>query len=518
MNRRAWIIISLTAMVLCMSPVASALTGTTNLWLVQADGSGARRLTNFTDSSDDCRAWDLSPDGRYVIIALAGNLRAIDLHGNAVATIPTGAYLMETIEWHSDDYITGMSWYGDGQRAVIGFQWPDGQPVEIYAKGPSWLSVSPDRQWLVDAPSKQAARPMYLVRLADGVITQLPCEWSWPHIWAPDSSLVALEHSQSVGVVDTSGRLAREIEATVCIPLGWTPDAKRLILYLFSTYSSKIVRLDQATGAIDAQVPVRTIAHRGCPSPDGSRIAFTQNESEDSISDHKDSLWVSDWSSPGKRIMNTNGGDIWSVKWLPDGSAMIVEWESESANPKPQLFKQSASSTNSTLNISSDTPDFRSVRWGMTMEEVTAAETEVVLRVVTGYSTLAGDCVVAGHHASVFYEFTDSQLSEAFYAFLDAHTNDNLYIDDFEDLKGLLTLKYGPPVVDTAVWKRNLYRNDPDKWGFAVLCGDLKLRAEWDAPRTRVVLYLTGDNYEAHLWLTYTSKLTTTVSPDLKGL
>lgn len=168
--------------------------------------------------------------------------------------------------------------------------------------------------------------------------------------------------------------------------------------------------------------------------------------------------------------------------------------------------------------LATDAPDFRNARWGMTMEEVMAAETEVVLSVVTGYSTLAGDCVVAGHPVSVFYEFTDSQLSEAFYAFLDEHINDNLYIDDFEDLKGLLTLKYGPPVVDTAVWKRNLYRNDPDQWGFAVLCGDLKLRAEWDAPRTRVVLYLTGDNYEAHLWLTYTSKLTTTAGPDLRGL
>lgn len=151
--------------------------------------------------------------------------------------------------------------------------------------------------------------------------------------------------------------------------------------------------------------------------------------------------------------------------------------------------------------LGADAPDFRNVRWGMTMDEVNAAETEVGLRAVTGYSTLAGDCVVAGHPVSVFYEFTDSQLSEAFYAFLDAHTNDNLYIDDFEDLRQLLTL-----------------RNDPDKRGFAVLCGDLKLRAEWDAPRTRVVLYLTGDNYKAYLWLTYTSKVTATANPDLRGL
>ncbi len=168
--------------------------------------------------------------------------------------------------------------------------------------------------------------------------------------------------------------------------------------------------------------------------------------------------------------------------------------------------------------LGAEAPDFRSVRWGMTMEEVMAAETEVALIVVTGEPALAGNCTVAGRKARLYYQFSDSQLSEAFYAFEDTHTNSNLYIDDFTDMKELLTLKYGPPALDTAIWKHNLYRNRPDEWGFALISGDVKFRAEWETARTRVSLLLAGDNYKAFHFLTYLSKVTPNASPDLRGL
>lgn len=168
--------------------------------------------------------------------------------------------------------------------------------------------------------------------------------------------------------------------------------------------------------------------------------------------------------------------------------------------------------------LGADAPDFRNVRWGMTMEEVMAAETEVALIVVTGEPALAGNCTVAGRKARLYYQFSGSQLSEAFYAFEDTHTNSNLYIDDFTDMKELLTLKYGPPALDTAIWKHNLYRNRPDDWGLALISGDVKFRAEWETARTRVSLLLTGDNYKAFHFLTYLGKVTPSAGPDLRGL
>lgn len=168
--------------------------------------------------------------------------------------------------------------------------------------------------------------------------------------------------------------------------------------------------------------------------------------------------------------------------------------------------------------LGADAPDFRNVRWGMTMEEVMAAETEAALTVLADQPVLVGDCIVAGRKARLFYQFASSHLREAFYAFEDAHTNRNLYIDDFEDLRELLALKYGEPLIDTAIWKRNLYRNDPDEWGRAVVIGDVTFRAEWETPRTRIILSLGGDNYEARHFLGYVSKVTPSAGPDLRGL
>lgn len=46
--------------------------------------------------------------------------------------------------------------------------------------------------------------------------------------------------------------------------------------------------------------------------------------------------------------------------------------------------------------LGADAPDFRNVWWGMTMEEVMAAETEATLTVLADQPVLVGDCIVAG--------------------------------------------------------------------------------------------------------------------------
>lgn len=167
--------------------------------------------------------------------------------------------------------------------------------------------------------------------------------------------------------------------------------------------------------------------------------------------------------------------------------------------------------------LGADAPDFRNARWGMTMNQVAESE-EIVLIPLSEHPVLAGSVTVASMKSNVYFEFVDSQLSEAFYVFLDTHVNENLYITDFEKLRELLTLKYGPPGEDEMIWRRDLRRDKQDQWGFAVVCGDLIYRAEWDTPRTRIVLSLSGDNFEAFHSLTYESKVTPTTGPDLRGL
>jgi|GEM_PF-2360210 len=254
-------------------------------------------------------------------------------------------------------------------------------------------------------------------------------------------------------------------------------------------------------------------------SSDGKRVAYETFESQgfgsgDSVSE----LWAAEWGKAPMRIVGSCSGFIGHPIWTTDSVAIVVPVKS--VEPSPDLDLPLARSAVQSGRGDSTTPttDFRNVRWGMTIAEVTTAETEAVLSPVTGHSVLAGSTTVAGRRVNLFYRFTDSRLSEAFYVFQDTHINENLYIEDFRSMKELLALKYGPPTIDEMLWEGNLYRDRKDKWGFAVLCGDLMYWAEWDTPRTTVTLVLSGDNFKAFHSLTYQSKVGPAAGPDLWGL
>jgi len=85
------------------------------------------------------------------------------------------------------------------------------------------------------------------------------------------------------------------------------------------------------------------------------------------------------------------------------------------------------------------------------------------------------------------------------------YSSDNQHILDFNKIKEILTDKYGKPEIDDKVWRRNLYRDDPTRYGFAVSIGDLVYRAKWITPRTEILLVLSGNNYKLKSGVIYTS-------------
>ena len=103
------------------------------------------------------------------------------------------------------------------------------------------------------------------------------------------------------------------------------------------------------------------------------------------------------------------------------------------------------------------------------------------------------------------YEFVDNKLFRAIYFLESEHTNKNAYINDFKSFKDILKEKYGEPIRDDVIWKRNLYKDDPDDWGFAVSLGHLAFKTDWQTPRTDISIFLTGDNYEIVLGIVYSS-------------
>jgi hypothetical protein len=86
------------------------------------------------------------------------------------------------------------------------------------------------------------------------------------------------------------------------------------------------------------------------------------------------------------------------------------------------------------------------------------------------------------------------------------HTNKNDFIWDYEQLKELLSEKYGEPNFDNVSWEDDLYKDDKSKWGFAISIGDVRMACSWEIEDTSIRLILHGENYEISFVLMYHGK------------
>lgn len=148
--------------------------------------------------------------------------------------------------------------------------------------------------------------------------------------------------------------------------------------------------------------------------------------------------------------------------------------------------------------------DFRKANWGMSVEQVKATEKNKI--VLEDEKTLAtGRVQVDGKECIYVYYFLEDKLYRAAYGFMEKHTNKNLHIDDYEDLKEILTKKYGKPVFDKVTWRNDLFKNSRQDWGTAISMGHLEYFSSWETSTTYINLGLDGDNYKISLTLGYYS-------------
>lgn len=147
---------------------------------------------------------------------------------------------------------------------------------------------------------------------------------------------------------------------------------------------------------------------------------------------------------------------------------------------------------------------FRKSNWGMNKKQVKVAESLEIIKDDPDFLVYNGN--VAGIPAYVYYIFVGDRLVRSQYRFRATHTNRNDFISDFSQCKQTLTEKYGSPKTDTHIWRNNLYKDDPDQYGFAVSLGHLLYRAEWETETTTIVLQLSGENYSVDNVVEYSSK------------
>lgn len=212
------------------------------------------------------------------------------------------------------------------------------------------------------------------------------------------------------------------------------------------------------------------------------------------------------------------------------GIAQALKFKGETYNAQKHVFKALSVNPNNQdalslmLELINQTPtngedatgtlvdnvdkDFRVANWGDSKGLV--MKREGVPNIIDNMPDLyAFSDNIAGLPCTVLYCFSDDKLTMAKYLFDVKHSNENVFIQDYQELVDLMAQKYGPPTSggkNNAVWFNDLFKDDFSHWGLAISSGDLAFESTWDTDKTEILLQLKGENYHISLVLQYVSK------------
>jgi len=151
--------------------------------------------------------------------------------------------------------------------------------------------------------------------------------------------------------------------------------------------------------------------------------------------------------------------------------------------------------------------DFRMTRWGMSMEQVEAAEKRDGLTPREyGDGGMIYNVEINTNNFGLLYQFTDDRLASANYILHENFTNKNNYIQIFERLKAQLTENYGKPINEKTVWNNSLFRNNPEDIGTAYSVGHVLSFAKWQTDSMDISAIIHGEKYKINVVVEYTSK------------
>ena len=142
----------------------------------------------------------------------------------------------------------------------------------------------------------------------------------------------------------------------------------------------------------------------------------------------------------------------------------------------------------------------------MTFDEVMIAEGEQEWSEPDGGVRIYAGTAAGLNTIMCFYFDSNGLLYKRTIMTREKHSNDNLYIDDYNNLKEALTLKYGKPKTDETRWLNDLFKDDTSDYGLAISIGHLVYRVFWETERTNIVMLLGGDNYVIAHAVVYTDK------------
>jgi len=149
-------------------------------------------------------------------------------------------------------------------------------------------------------------------------------------------------------------------------------------------------------------------------------------------------------------------------------------------------------------------PDVKNLRWGDDVATVRHA----MGKPADGEDghTLFYRENVGRYSALLMLSFVNGHLSGATYSLEEKHSNDNAYLEDFDQLEPVLIEKYGKPYYSGKAWSSSLFKGDPSHYGTAIATGQMQQSSDWNLDRTTIRHLLIGDNFKIHHLIGYRSR------------
>jgi hypothetical protein len=139
--------------------------------------------------------------------------------------------------------------------------------------------------------------------------------------------------------------------------------------------------------------------------------------------------------------------------------------------------------------------DFKNLNWGMSPVEVKKSWDKSKLSQITrkGETRLYGNIKLLDFSTYLFLDFSNNKLYTAWYSIpLEREPNTWKYVAAFNNLKKLLTEKYGKPInknSEIITTQLGYYSRNPDRKADGLLLGDICYSADWEKDKTKINLF-----------------------------
>ena len=142
--------------------------------------------------------------------------------------------------------------------------------------------------------------------------------------------------------------------------------------------------------------------------------------------------------------------------------------------------------------LAPDERDFRGMKWGMSLSDITGIEGEGYTTIKEGVIRYRG-LLVGGFPVESEYTLENGKLAVCIYYTTHTHDDTNEFISDYNMLLERYTKKYGKPIYSEQKWSDGAESHNPSEFAKAIEDGIMMYRSGWEVRNTRINLVLFKD-------------------------